>query len=936
MAAGDLDLGTLRAAIEIQTTSMDRASAAMKQFTTVVETAAKKIASAGDKKTQSFKKTSSAAQKATMEIKKVAQADKLAAAASFRKTKALANANIKYKDQVAAIKRSSVEQEKQDRLIKRATSLYNGYVTAIKKGSGATDQLARSNIKLRSGFGRLRREITRVNTEARKNQLSQFNRASQDLTKSVQLALGPLSGYAARITAFTSLVNKETKALAILIGVVVGLTVAFGKAVKSGATIERAMLRIEGQVKATGKAAGFTARQLNQLAIALGRDTLTSAEKAREAISVLLVFTKVVDTAFTRTLKLAQDLTDTFGGDLAGNVRRLGRALEDPVSGLEQLSRSGITFTKREREVVKILQEANETLLVQSFILARLELQIGGNAVRAAQGLSGAWDSLKETAQNFFDVVGTKSGAVSILSKGIRRLDEGMQKLAKNTEFMAFVGLTLKNTIAGISAVMSFLGDHTEEAWTAFKILAAGLALNTFAKVFINFATILRGIRKILLGIFVLAAANPFTIIATGLAAATLLIATNYEGLKKAHKGAVKRYQDMWKGLIKTTTDEGEKLLNKLATVETGIKERTNKFPTLAAMRLMKGLPADPMGGVAEALEKGNEKVKEEGEKSVGILEHFKNALDKIMMSLSKSLDLGIGDLGETLGFSNLTKAFADMEAKFKKVKEELSLDDKIAAEWLAYGEGMEAMVGVLEDAETKAAAFKKALFIEGLKKSWKDLSEFVKATKTPVENHTEAVNNLNNVYKHTNLTLEEYNSILEKITLEYLEQAVKFSQVANIISDNFTRAIMDGENLRDTMANIGREIVAMTLKMLIFKAVMAGAGFSGVSLGGTPGKSAAAATTPVPGRAHGGPVTAGQPFLVGERGPELFVPGQNGNVVSNKNMGGGVVVNIDARGASLGLEDRLEIMIRNMGEQTFRRSVRAVSNSRVRNSLRT
>jgi phage-related minor tail protein len=32
--------------------------------------------------------------------------------------------------------------------------------------------------------------------------------------------------------------------------------------------------------------------------------------------------------------------------------------------------------------------------------------------------------------------------------------------------------------------------------------------------------------------------------------------------------------------------------------------------------------------------------------------------------------------------------------------------------------------------------------------------------------------------------------------------------------------------------------------------------------------------------RADGGPVSAGAPYLVGERGPELFVPAANGSIV--------------------------------------------------------
>jgi len=53
--------------------------------------------------------------------------------------------------------------------------------------------------------------------------------------------------------------------------------------------------------------------------------------------------------------------------------------------------------------------------------------------------------------------------------------------------------------------------------------------------------------------------------------------------------------------------------------------------------------------------------------------------------------------------------------------------------------------------------------------------------------------------------------------------------------------------------------------------------------------------------RANGGPVGAGQPYLVGERGPELFVPGAKGNIVPNNAMGGSnIVVNVDASGSSV------------------------------------
>lgn len=59
--------------------------------------------------------------------------------------------------------------------------------------------------------------------------------------------------------------------------------------------------------------------------------------------------------------------------------------------------------------------------------------------------------------------------------------------------------------------------------------------------------------------------------------------------------------------------------------------------------------------------------------------------------------------------------------------------------------------------------------------------------------------------------------------------------------------------------------------------------------------------------RAGGGAVAAGSSYVVGERGPELFVPRSAGQIVpAGQFGGGGVTVNIDARGAQEGVADQV------------------------------
>ena len=52
---------------------------------------------------------------------------------------------------------------------------------------------------------------------------------------------------------------------------------------------------------------------------------------------------------------------------------------------------------------------------------------------------------------------------------------------------------------------------------------------------------------------------------------------------------------------------------------------------------------------------------------------------------------------------------------------------------------------------------------------------------------------------------------------------------------------------------------------------------------------------------ANGGRPPKGRPSIVGERGPELFVPDSAGTVVPNHAMGGAnIVVNVDASGSAV------------------------------------
>lgn len=82
-------------------------------------------------------------------------------------------------------------------------------------------------------------------------------------------------------------------------------------------------------------------------------------------------------------------------------------------------------------------------------------------------------------------------------------------------------------------------------------------------------------------------------------------------------------------------------------------------------------------------------------------------------------------------------------------------------------------------------------------------------------------------------------------------------------------------DDLKRTALSVMAEIAASSLR-LGFDTLFSGAkkGGLGAALGQLLGGIAGA-----PGKAIGGPVSPGRPYLVGERGPELFVPAASGRI---------------------------------------------------------
>jgi len=107
------------------------------------------------------------------------------------------------------------------------------------------------------------------------------------------------------------------------------------------------------------------------------------------------------------------------------------------------------------------------------------------------------------------------------------------------------------------------------------------------------------------------------------------------------------------------------------------------------------------------------------------------------------------------------------------------------------------------------------------------------------------------------------------------------FASAGTVLERGLLGAIRRGslgfEDLRRVALNVIDSIAAQAVRSAIGGGSSAGGGVGGSLLG--IGTSLLGAALGLPGRATGGPVAPGRGYLVGEKGPELFVPTSAGKI---------------------------------------------------------
>lgn len=271
-----------------------------------------------------------------------------------------------------------------------------------------------------------------------------------------------------------SMVNfaKTLASVAAAYAVVKGVVV---ETVQAYMVQEDAETRLEAVIAATGQAAGFTADQMKAMASEMQNTTTFGDEMVLGAQAILATFKSISGDTFPRTIEAAADLSAVFGQSLQQSTTMLGKALEDPITGMGALRRVGVTLSEQTQELVKDFVALGEIEKAQNEILKAVEGQVKGTAAAMAdtgagkiRQLDNAFGDLKEMLGGFIvDALIPAIDGLTMMTSVMKDLFEVVKILAAPlTGMIKAVGEQIKlyaNVYSGLKNLITGQKGYNEE-----------------------------------------------------------------------------------------------------------------------------------------------------------------------------------------------------------------------------------------------------------------------------------------------------------------------------------------------------------------------------------------------------------------------------------------------------------------------------------------
>lgn len=277
--------------------------------------------------------------------------------------------------------------------------------------------------------------------------------------------------------------NSFTRMAGRLTALVGGISIAHlaRESLEALSVQEKAEAKLAAVLQATGNAAGFTSKQLTDLAAQLQKVTTFGDEATINTEAMLATFTKIRGDVFVEAIKRIQDMATVMDGGLKEATLQLGKALNDPIQGVSALREVGVSFNQQQQQTIQNLVATNRLAEAQGVILEELAKEFGGAAEAMARTTGGQLEQAKNAFGDLAEVIGAGLSPVIVEVANLFTAKANDISAAIQVAFFAFkeglsgLGDLFGNVQAGMKSLLDGVSILTEGWVGSWELMETGL-----------------------------------------------------------------------------------------------------------------------------------------------------------------------------------------------------------------------------------------------------------------------------------------------------------------------------------------------------------------------------------------------------------------------------------------------------------------------------
>jgi hypothetical protein len=232
-----------------------------------------------------------------------------------------------------------------------------------------------------------------------------FTSAEVEVTAKDKTGEG-LKSVGTRVGALTKLVKTYWAEIATAYLVMKKVVAVLNDWTKESRAQEQAVMKLNTVMKSMGTYSFEASKEMLDFADSMQRVTTFSDEVIINGQALMSTFRSIGRDIFPDAMEAAMDMSVVFGQDLQSSVVQLGKALNDPITGLTALRRVGVSFSEQQKEQIKYYQETNQLAKAQAIILNELNSEFGNAAKAMGQTAGGQAVILKNKISELKEELG--------------------------------------------------------------------------------------------------------------------------------------------------------------------------------------------------------------------------------------------------------------------------------------------------------------------------------------------------------------------------------------------------------------------------------------------------------------------------------------------------------------------------------------------------